>query len=54
MDALAQGDVTKYNEVLLIDFTTVITKLYYDKEVADYQKRYMKVMERKGREKTRK
>lgn len=43
IDALAGGDVLKYNEVLKLTIGTVINKLAYDKEKAEYQERLMKV-----------
>jgi hypothetical protein len=39
IDALAGGDVTKYDEVLKIPLNTALLKLYYSKEVNDFRER---------------
>lgn len=42
IDQLADGDILKYNAVLLVDMYTVITKLHYTKEQKAFDKRYSK------------
>ena len=44
IDQLAGGDILKYHDVLLMDMYTVITKLHYTKEQAEFDKRYSKVL----------
>ena len=49
IDALAQGDILKYNEVLKCSYITVVTKMQYGNAVAQYQERLMKVKQRNAK-----
>ncbi|MES2807042.1 MAG: hypothetical protein V4619_00355 [Bacteroidota bacterium] len=40
VNALAGGDITKWNEILNMPYDRVLTKLLLNKTEADYQKRY--------------
>lgn len=43
IDALAEGDVLKYNAILRVSIGTIINKLSYDKDKAQYQKRLYEI-----------
>lgn len=45
--ALCQGDILKMDQVLLLPYHEVFVKLWYDSEVAEYQKRLREVMKNK-------
>lgn len=40
IDALANGDITRYKEVEKMTISTVLVKLKYDSDKAEYQDRY--------------
>ena len=46
IDALAEGDVTKYDEILKIDTITIFTKLRFNMTVNKYQKSLYRIKER--------
>ena len=48
IDALAKGDILKYNDVLELTIGTVINKLEYDKDKAEYQERLYNVKKKKA------
>lgn len=48
IDALANGDITKYEEVLKIDVITCFTKLYLNNRKGEYEKRLYKVKRNKS------
>jgi hypothetical protein len=47
IDALAQGDVLKYEQVLKLNYNVAFVKLYKNKLESDYRERLKKVLERK-------
>ena len=47
IDALAGGDVLKYESIRKLTYEDGLTKLALDKERNEYQKRYMKIITRK-------
>ena len=49
VDALAGGDILKYNDVLKVSYITVVTKMQYSAEVNKYQERLAKVKKRKAK-----
>lgn len=46
IDALAGGDVLKYEAVLALDVNTIFTKLAYNQEVDAFQDRLNEVLDR--------
>ncbi len=47
IDALAGGDILKYEQILKIDYNTIFVKLYRSKIEHDYEKKYSKIMSEK-------
>jgi len=47
IDALAGGDILKYEQVLEMPYETVFVKLWYEKEMAEYQKRLHEIIRNK-------
>ncbi|GGH03643.1 hypothetical protein GCM10007352_06380 [Mucilaginibacter phyllosphaerae] len=40
VNALAGGDITKWNQILAMPYERILTKLLLNKTEAEYQKRY--------------
>ena len=53
IDALAHGDITRFETVLKQDIITVLTKLKYDKDVTDFQKRLHAIKQRNAKNDSR-
>ena len=49
MDALAGGDLLKYDEVLKQEYSTIVMKLQYDMEINQYQERLFEIKKRKNK-----
>jgi len=47
VDAMAQGDVLKWKQVLLLDYNTAFTKMRKNLEESEYQKRLRQVIRNK-------
>jgi hypothetical protein len=45
--ALCGGDILKMDQILLMPYQDVFLKMWYDNEVAEYQKRLREVMKNK-------
>ncbi|MEB0249619.1 MULTISPECIES: hypothetical protein [unclassified Mucilaginibacter] len=44
INALACGDITRWNKILAMPYERVLTKLLLNKTEAEYQKRYSEMM----------
>jgi len=46
INKLANGDILKFEKVLLIDFYTALTKMQYDSEHDKFEKRYLDALKK--------